>query len=511
MAASAEKINPDVLADLNAQSTRRGLMSVEFASKEGRTGPRQEDAELSQDVLADLIAQSQARKTSPPDILEDLQHQKRLREGDYDLTTLPGMFKGAAGVVENIAQMMSGFASAIPGAAAGLGAAAGARDWQAYPEAFAEQAEKTTFAPRTIKGKKIQSVIEGTYNEYINERWTEYLAEQVDNGFISPAEATYFRTSADALIMGALMKGGQAVRTVRRIPKPKETIIDLDEAPPLEGEYLARQERGGPGRSEWKLVSGQYVRVRGGPDSSIRLSSATGVVDRPLIGQRKALPAPEEIPLRIAIRMAAEKGHSRQAIEEAIGDAKSVEEAVSRIDEFAEKPSSVSAFDDSVRLGRQAGVLDPEVFREGVSILLRPGVRGARGVADLGHALARQVAFKHVTDIRKINSPTAKMLADRIMPLEDSKIPLDAGFHELVSVKTGEYNTRIENILEPLRKHVINKDAAKTARLIALPKKVNADIFRALDTGKVPSSLAPAVRALRGILNDILKYQVEAG
>jgi len=489
---------------------------------------------IESDVLNDLIAQSQARKVPSEDVLEDLQHQKRLREGDYDLNTLPGAGLAALGAVEVAAQWISGFASAVPGFIAGTQDLAvrsfmsGEWQLQEAPEAFAEQAEKTTWEPKSVKGKKIKNAIEGAYNEYIQEGWGEYLAEGVEQGYFSPAEAAYYRASADALMMGAMMKGGgAAAKLLRRSPKPKEPIVDLDEAPPLEGEYIPNVERAGVGRD----VTGATVE---------------GVIDRP------KLTAPEETPLRIAVRKAIEDGRSKQEIEEAVRNTKSLEEAEDSInkmerppvDEVKRNPLEVEELDESLptpnearagaakfaeqrlisgeasvssdaafknRYGKQSGAIDIEVFREGVAQLMRPGVRGAKLAADVTHALARQIAFKHVTDIRKINSPTAKMLADRIMPSETSEIPLGGGFHELISLKTGEYGQRVENILEPLRKHVINKNATKTMRIIALPKRVNDAIFRALDTGKVPESLAPVVKALRAILDDMHKYQVEAG
>ncbi len=117
---------------------------------------------IESDVLNDLIAQSKSRKTIQPDVLEDLQSQKRLREGDYDLTTLPGVFQGALGAVETVGQWLSGFASAVPGFIAGTQAIGGESIMSgklrldAFPEPFGIQAEKTTYSPRSVKGKKIQ-------------------------------------------------------------------------------------------------------------------------------------------------------------------------------------------------------------------------------------------------------------------------------------------------------------------------------------------------------------------
>lgn len=425
---------------------------------------------INPEVLADLNAQRQARRQPPPSVVRDLEEQRRLRQGDYPLDTLPGLGQGALGAVENIGQMMSGFFSAVPGAAAGVGAALGARDPQAYTEAFQEQSEKTTYSPRTRKGKRIQAAIEGAYVEYIQEGWGEYVGEQVDKGYITPEEAAYYRTSADALLLGLPIRAlkrrkGKAGRTDRE--------VEIDK--PLEGEVIPRgasESRVGPRRPE--TIEGEF-----------------GVA--------------EGVPLRIAVREAAAKGVDAAEMKRAAGEAEVIDLAAKRIRALPapERPN--------IFRNRQAGAVDPGVLAEGVRIALRPGRMATRKAVDVTNALARQVAFKQVSEIRDIPSPTAKMLADRILPKQDSTIPLEAGFHERVSVKQGEYNTRIDNILAPIRRHVANSQSLRSARLIALPKRKNDALFRGLDTGVVPESLAPATKAIRAILDEMLTYQQEAG
>jgi hypothetical protein len=434
------------------------------------------------EVLEDLIAQRDARRQPDQDVLEDLDEQRRLRMGDYPLDTIPGMAKGAYGVFENFANMITGFASAIPGAVGGLSAGnkeaveaytkavmeTGSSelaaeeafdvdfDVEKYPEGFHVAADPTTFEPRTLKGEKYQAAIADAYNEYIEEKWGEYLGELVDQGIIDPKTATWSRTSADALLMGLLMRGGKYARDLGKKAADmahSRRIIDLDaEITPLEGELIP----GGP-----KPIPTQ----------------------KKLTGPQKRLPAPEEAQVTRAVREA--------------------------LDDTPRTPPTGPT--KNIFKNRQAGAIDPGVFAEGVARITRPAIVTAKSMSDVSHALARQVGFKMVTDIRKQPSPTAKMLADRIMPLENSTITLGGGFHELISVREGEYNTRINNILEPLRKQVVNKNAARTLRLIALPKRINDDLFNALDTGKVPEYLAPVARAIRAVLNDMWKYEREAG
>lgn len=369
----------------------------------------------------------------------ETEKQERIEGGDLPETTVLGAVQSVGGAVEVFGSMLTGFISAVPGLAAGLGAMAGAKDIGVFREAFDEQAEKSTYAPRTKKGQRYEESIANTYNEYVEEKWGEYVGELVDEGRISPAEAAYYRTSADALLMGLFMRAGryanQAGRLAADAAAKSRRIVDIN------------------------------------PTEIVPAGGAA----RPAIGAQKRLPAPES-----AIRQAAE--------------AKAAETS-----------------QQNIFRNRQAGAVDMNVIAEGVARVLRPATQAAKGGMDLSHALARQVGFKHVTDIRKIDSPTAKMLADRIMPLENSTIPLGAGFHELVALNSGEFSTRIENVLEPLRRHVVNKNALKSARLVALPKEVNNAIFRGLDTGKIREDLAPATLAIRGILNDALTYQQEAG
>ena len=620
-----------------------------------------QESNISPETIDALNAQYHASQVPDQDVQEKLEHQYRLRNGDYDLTSVAGLAQGGLGVAENVGQMISGFYSAVPGAISGvvesmpsLGVVAGAYSgahspefieaqkqilkegiqWDRYPEAFGAAADPTTYEPRSVKGKKIAEGIENAYNTYIGGKWHEYIAENVENGTFTPAEGTYYRTSADAFMMGIFMRGAQALR---RTPKSNEKIIDID-LEPVEGEYIPRS-------------GGRDVAVKEG----VTIEGETG---RPRITEQKKLQAPEEsVPLIQAINKAADQGQPLRLIQEAVKESKTVEEAVVAInemevfhhgsprifDEFsrveAYSGKGMQAYGDGIYLStrkgvaeayvkdggaiyevsipkvdtakfldqskalteqnpaiqdalkklsdevsddpnyfenqygeilyedlvellqskelasnrlqkanipgmrffagtenailfdtkliaqtkrngrttqsifknKQAGAVDPEVFVEGVKIIARPGILAAKGAADLGHAIARQIAFKHVTDIRKLDSPTAKMLADRLMPLETSTIPLEAGFHELVSMSEGKFNTRIENILAPLRRHVINKNATSSARIIALPKKINDALYRALDTGKVPESLEIEARALRAILNELAEYQTEAG
>jgi len=463
---------------------------------------------IEDNVLQDLVAQRDARKQPSPEVTEDLEHQRRLREGDYDVTTIPGMAQTGLGVVENLAQMITGFAAAVPGAFAGLAMARsvpGGDAASAYSKGFELGASPDrfyTYEPKSIKGKRYQDEIADAYNEYIEEKWgNEYLGGLVDEGRITPAEATFYRASADALLMGVFMRAGVYAKNIghaagRAAGKVSRKPINLDAAP-LEGEII-------PFRGEgYRPGTGQRTSF---PETKL------------LEGPKKLLP--KKTPVGIAVKQALERGVPIDEITTAVESAKAPEVVVQKVTTLepeqirpAIEKGAPETFTDPKNIfkNRQAGAVDPEVFIEVFEKLARPGVVSAKVLADLSHALARQVAFKHVTDIRKINSPTAKMLADRIMPLEDSKIPLGGGFHELISISEGKFNQRIENLLEPLRKHVINKNAAKTLRLIALPKRVNNDIFRALDTGIAPEYLVPTVRAVRAILDELLAYQNEAG
>jgi hypothetical protein len=468
---------------------------------------------ISDDIIAQLNALKAERQTPSPAIIEELELQKRLRNGDYPITSVVGAFQGALGAADTIGNWISGFFSAVPGSVAGVrgatdeavraysetlmqtgseelaaqAAAETKKNWQEYPEAFYEVADYTTWEPKTVKGKRFQEFTDEAYAKYVAVQWQEYIAEQVDQGYITPEEATYFRTSADALIMGALMKGGQiALRPFRR-PKSGEPEVDINEVP-LEGEVIPREAGRGIEAARGKTIE--------------------GTVDRPSIGEQKKLPAPPHPMERPPVGRTKRNPLDVEQLDKPETTQTPNEARAQRISEIE---AEASARETRLRGGRQAGAIDPEVFAEGIAKMLRPGIRGTKLAADVSHALARQVAFKQVTDIRKLNSPTAKMLADRIMPLEDSAIPLAGGFHELISLKSGEYATRIENILEPLRAHVINANSVKTARLIALPKKTNDALFRSLDTGKVPESMAEAARALRAVLDDIARYQIEAG
>jgi hypothetical protein len=433
-------------------------------------------------VLNDLLAQKEERRTPSDDVTADLLRQKRLRDGEYPVTTVPGIGQTAVGVVENFLQMATGFAAAVPGTIRGATWAVLAPEGEkaeAYSAGFAEGTDRErwyTYEPKSIKGKKYEAVIADTYNEYIQEKWgNEYLGGLVEQGIISPEEATYYRTSADALLMGLFIKAGSYAKGFgKKKPAGKYNRVNVDA---MEGDVLPAG-RGG----------------KSGLPSS-RGATVEGEVIRPLIGEQKKLPAPQrkltgqEQEVSLAVRKALEaKGEQH----------------------FGPKDSA-SSQSKAIFKNRQAGAVDPEVFAEVARMVARPGVMTAKTAADLGHALARQIAFKHVTDIRKLNSPTAKILADRIMPLENSTIPLGGGFHERIALAEGHYNTRIENILAPLRRHVVNKNAAKTLRVIALPKRINDEIFRGMDTGIVREDLVPAVKALRAIFNELYEYQKEAG
>jgi hypothetical protein len=413
---------------------------------------------------------------------KEIERQDRLRAGDYPMTTVPGIGQTAVGVVENFLQMATGFAAAVPGAVRGATWAVLAPEGEkaeAYSAGFAEGTDRErwyTYEPKSIKGKKYEAVIADTYNEYIQEKWgNEYLGGLVEQGIISPEEATYYRTSADALLMGLFIKAGSYAKGFgKKKPAGKYNRVNVDA---MEGDVLPAG-RGG----------------KSGLPSS-RGATVEGEVIRPLIGEQKKLPAPQrkltgqEQEVSLAVRQALEaKGEQH----------------------FGPKDSA-SNQSKAIFKNRQAGAIDPEVFTEVARVVARPGVMTAKMAADLGHALVRQIAFKHVTDIRKLNSPTAKILADRIMPLENSTITLGGGFHERISLAEGHYNSRIENILAPLRKHVVNKNAAKTLRVIALPKRINDELFRGMDTGIVREDLVPAVKALRSIFNEIYEYQKEAG
>lgn len=441
---------------------------------------------IEQNVLEDLIAQREASKLPNEDVLVDLESQRQIRVGDYPENTVPGAAQAAIGAVENLAQMMTGFAAAVPGTVRGATwaiLAPEAEKGDAYTAGFAEGASPErwyTYEPKTKKGKRYEAAIADTYNEYIVEKWGNHVGSLVDQGLISPAEGAYYRTSADALLLGLFMKGGKlvageyAARLGARVgsTRANRSPVDLDAA-----------------TDTYKPGTGQLTEVGGKP----KLLEAPPLKPLAPRSAQKRLPAPEQVEVAVAVR---------QALDGVEPDG----------DVFTAKHGDRSPTNPkAIFKNRQAGAVDPEVFAEVATKVVRPAVVTAKAAADLSHALARQIAFKHVTDIRKINSPTAKMLADRIMPLETSTIELGAGFHERISLAEGEYHSRIENILEPLRRHVINKNAAKSLRLVALPKRVNNDIFTALDTGKAPAYIVPAARALRGLLDDILVYQQGAG
>ena len=82
---------------------------------------------ISQDVLDDINLQHQVRLDAlvTPDVIADIELQERLRSGDYKETSVMGAAQAVLGGAENVLQMVSGFASAVPGVAAGVGAALG--------------------------------------------------------------------------------------------------------------------------------------------------------------------------------------------------------------------------------------------------------------------------------------------------------------------------------------------------------------------------------------------------
>jgi hypothetical protein len=398
---------------------------------------------IEQDVLNDLEEQYNHRQSQsiPEDVREDLEEKYNIRQGVYPNDTAFGLAQSGIGALENLGQMFTGFFAAVPGAVAGTGAAIIDRDAQSYVDVFDKVTAPLTYDPRSKKGKIYQEAIAGAYDEWINERWGDHVGELVEQGYISPEEATWMRVSADALLLGLPIKAAKSVRGLKRkAGRHKEVEVE-----PLEGEYMSAERGGLPAKRQGKIYE-----------------------------QTKEL-------------------------------------AKKSFDEAAPKRLPPPPIKENIFSSRQAGAVDLSVVAEGVRKALRPLEVGAKAGIDVSHAVARQVGFKHLTDIRKMPSPTAKMLADRIMPSQSSTIPLGAGFHELISLREGTYNTRLDMAIAPLRKHVANKNSLSSLRVVALPKSVNEGIIRGLETGRAPENLVPAIRAIRSILSEVLEYQREAG
>ncbi|HUS95823.1 MAG TPA: hypothetical protein VMX97_03690, partial [Hyphomicrobiaceae bacterium] len=82
------------------------------------------------------------------------------------------------------------------------------------------------------------------------------------------------------------------------------------------------------------------------------------------------------------------------------------------------------------------------------------------------------------------------------------------GMLELAHMKQGEFNTRLNNVLDPLRAH---NPSIKDMRIIRLPDKANEALITGLRTGVVPKYLEPQARAIRAILDEVRAYSEEAG
>ena len=145
---------------------------------------------------------------------EEIDRQKSLREGDYSLTTIPGIAQGAIGTIENVWQMIEGFAAAVPAAVHGLWDAAGYNEQgelksvddalSSYVKTFNETHEEFTYRPRSVKGKKIEAGLGAAYNKWIEEKWGDHVGELVDNDYVTPEVGAWMRTSPDALLMARL-------------------------------------------------------------------------------------------------------------------------------------------------------------------------------------------------------------------------------------------------------------------------------------------------------------------
>lgn len=121
------------------------------------------------------------------------------------------------GMGETAAQVVTGFAGAVPATAAGVFESVKEGTIQAFPEAFLELQEALTFQPRTSKGKKYSGVL-GEIFELPDELVEEKLVEpNIEQG--NPGLATVGKVSAEALKMLApirILGGGRGTK-----PKPK--------------------------------------------------------------------------------------------------------------------------------------------------------------------------------------------------------------------------------------------------------------------------------------------------
>ncbi|MCH7663247.1 MAG: hypothetical protein IH859_05175, partial [Chloroflexi bacterium] len=543
-----------------------------------------------QAVLNDLIAQRRERSEPSDDVQADLEHQWRLRNGDYDTNSVTGKAQQAWGAAEMVGKFVTGFVaasvSAVPSALLSMGEPSnpawlaerdslgiprGPGDTDSFAEEFGLMTDFYTYQPRSAKGKRYNQVIEGVYNKYMVEKLHGYLMEQVSEGKLTPEEAVAIRTGAEGALLyagvkGVRVAGGLAFRVGRgargRFSGDTINLYDLDiplkqltateryqrynqEAPlkmlpPPEGaletavskavksEIPAKEVAKTIENAKTEVVAAEAIEKFVVEDNisqeqiGVRLQnqevrdSLQWLGNELSVGGNIALvPKPREIrpgqtPGRLESTPRDEFG---QPVADLIRTQSTNPEWFKQMNQHKETKMGVKKVWQTVdkaiagkRLGarerrvvdlmldtveamsedyfanippagkfpsRQSGAVNPDVIAEAVARALRPGIVTAKSMADIAHAVARQVAFKQVTDIRKINSPTAKMLADRIMPSEKSKIPLAGGFHELVSMKEGEYKTRLDSILAPLRGHVINKNVSSSLRIIGLPKKIN--------------------------------------
>ena len=124
----------------------------------------------------ELIAEFEAAErgvVTDPSLVGEFKRQERLRNGDYDLNTLPGAFFGAAGVAETAGQMLSGLVGAIPGTVYGTAEVIRQRDPFAFTGAFSATSEPFVYEPRSVKGKR--------YSEAVNDAYT-YVMEEKQHG-----------------------------------------------------------------------------------------------------------------------------------------------------------------------------------------------------------------------------------------------------------------------------------------------------------------------------------------
>lgn len=182
---------------------------------------------------------------------------------------------------------------------------------------------------------------------------------------------------------------------------------------------------------------------------------------------------------------------------------------------------------------REAGFIDmAEIFRV-FSRLFHGPIEGSKAVAALVHTAARALFNKHVTEIRRLNSSTAKRLAERMVPsdvaIESTRpkkgtaeriarqftpdIQRARGWFEDVRITQATYIGRVDGILQNIRQSFMplrSTSAIKQMRWSMIPPKVQRQIKLGLQGQEIAPGLQPYVNQIREVLDDFFVYLVDS-